>query len=51
MYLGYELNTIIGFEKHTLKFNAPTGPDHDNWSFFVRALVGFAGYGVMLGSS
>ena len=46
-YRGYKLYTIIGFQKDGLKFDAPfRRPQNDDyWSFFVRALVGFAGYG------
>ena len=46
-YRGYRLYTIIGFQKDALNFDADfrKPQDDDYWSFFVRALVGFEGYG------
>ena len=46
-YRGYKLYTIIGFQKDAMKFDADfrKPQNNDYWSFFVRALVGFAGYG------
>ena len=50
MYLGYELYTIVGFEKDAVKFDAPERKlnNVDGFAFFVRALIGFTEFGPLL---
>ena len=42
-YLGYDLHTIVGFERRKKKFDDPFQRfrEFDTWQFFVRGLVGF----------
>ena len=50
MYLGYELYTIVGFEKDAVKFDAQERriDDNDGFIFFIRALIGFTEFGPLL---
>ena len=50
MYLGYELYTIVGFEKDAVKFDAPTRREDgvDRFSLFIRSLIGFTEFGPLL---
>ena len=46
-YFGYELITIVGFNKDRRTFEHPAQKlnEFDVWSFFVRGLIGFTEYG------
>ena len=46
-YFGYELITIVGFNKDRRTFEHPTQElnEFDVWSFFVRGLIGFTEQG------
>ena len=47
LYFGYDLYTTIGFQRNRRHFDDPLrrSSDSDNFSFFVRALIGFTEYG------
>ena len=47
LYFGYDLYTTIGLQRTARHFDAPRrrSLDIDNYSFFVRALIGFTEYG------
>ena len=49
-YSGYELHTVIGFEKSRKRFDRSlySNSEFDSWAFFVRALVGFGMYAQLL---
>ncbi len=49
-YFGYDLYTIVGFDRDSIAFDAPSRKDENFhvWSFFVRALIGFTEYGGLL---
>ena len=46
-YFGYDLYTIVGARKSSRKYDDPfrRGDGFDQWSFFVRGLIGFTEYG------
>ena len=46
-YFGYDLHTIIGFNRDELDFDDPLQRlrEFDGWAFFVRGLVGFTEFG------
>ena len=46
-YFGYDLVTIVGFNKHKVSFENISQKDRDTdlWSFFVRTVVGFTEFG------
>ena len=50
VYLGYELYTIVGFEKDAVKFDAPERKlnNVDGFALFIRALIGFTEFGPLL---
>ena len=49
-YFGYDLYTIIGFNKDKQRFDSPFQRDRssDVWRFFVRGLIGFTEYGDLI---
>ena len=49
-YFGYDLYTIVGFDRDSIAFDAPSRRDEDFhvWTFFVRTLIGFTEYGGLL---
>ncbi len=49
-YFGYDLHTIIAFNREELKFDEPFQryKEVDGWSFLVRGLVGFTEYGRLI---
>ena len=46
-YFGYELVTIVGFNRDKVRFDQISQKDRnvDLWSFFVRTVVGFTEFG------
>ncbi len=46
-YLGYDLHTIIGFQRRNRQFDDPFQRfrEFNTWEFFMRGLVGFTEYG------
>ena len=49
-YFGYDLFTIVGFNKDQMEFDDrfSKAGNFDEWTFFVRALIGFTQYGGLL---
>ena len=49
-YFGYELITIVGFNKDRRTFEHPAQKlnEYEVWSFFVRGLIGFTEYGRLI---
>ena len=49
-YFGYDLYTIVGFQRDEKKFEDPfqTVGERDSWAFFVRGLIGFTEHGPLL---
>ncbi len=46
-YFGYDLVTIVGFNKDKVSFEniSQKNRDTDLWTFFVRTVVGFTAFG------